>query len=552
MKIKNIAISSIVALAFSSCYEDLGNYDYKDINEITVAGIESNYAVDLDDMLEITPVFEGTLYSDTTKFTYEWVIDGVSKAQTHDLNIQVDFGPGEIEARYTITDKESGVKAYTDFDIRVSSSTAGDLYMILSKYKGKAELSYLRLDKESNFAVNYYEARNGVALGTTPQQLTMFDYKSTSTYVYPFSNGYGRVIALVDNRAYLFDKHDLEMDSTTNYLTGETYTGISSYPPANIEGYQTQYSKYSNTMWRELVNGTQQESGACYEISGGAVYGISVTGNYLAYTARYYNIKTPYNDNVGTFSPFWFYDTSSDAPDSYPWVMGLDVGNVMVFDETAGKFAFIYYGSAYSTDIKSFEGYELMYGSDTNNNDQSFAVLRNGEVTRLVLIDRESGTSYSSSAYSAGGEVVTTGIITSETDFYTMKYSSYVYFVTGNKIYCYNLLDAGDNIAPSEKNLVATLTDYGYDSDAVIKSLCVSRSERTMLLGVSRYGSDTEANDDEIKGDLVEISLDASTLKLTYKNTYTGVCGIPVDVEVKYQTHYRNGIGQDGTYVDTI
>lgn len=54
----------------------------------------------------------------------------------------------------------------------MSSSTAGDGILVLSKYQGHAELSFKRLDREgSTFTPNYYEALTGNRLGTNPRKI---------------------------------------------------------------------------------------------------------------------------------------------------------------------------------------------------------------------------------------------------------------------------------------------------------------------------------------------------------------------------------------------
>ena len=90
-----------------------------------------------------------------------------------DLNVYVNFPLGENEARFVVTDKELGTKAFKYFKINVSSSTAGDCILVLSKHKGHAELSFKRLDKEGSvFTPNFYEALTGNYLGTNPRKDT--------------------------------------------------------------------------------------------------------------------------------------------------------------------------------------------------------------------------------------------------------------------------------------------------------------------------------------------------------------------------------------------
>lgn len=135
-----------------------------------------------------------------------------------------------------------------------------------------------------------------------------------------------------------------------------------------------------------------------------------------------------------------------------------------------------------------------------------------------------------------------------------MKYNDYLFFCNGNSLYRYNIMNIGSGIAPAEKDKVFDLTQYGYDASAVITDICVSRTEKTMLVGVSRYGNDKEGMGDEPKGDLLYFDLDKGTVTLTYQveKSHKGISGIPVDVEIKYQNHYRNGEDMSGVLKDNI
>ena len=80
----------------------------------------------------------------------------------------------------------------------------------------------------------------------------------------------------------------------------------------------------------------------------------------------------------------------------------------------------------------------------------------------------------------------------------------------------------------------------------------VSRSEQTLLLGVSRYGNDSEAAGEEAKGDVLWFDLNASTLDIRYNENRSakGVAGIPADVKIKFQTLWRDGKNYQDILVD--
>lgn len=549
MKIDTFIGLCLGAVLLFSCYEDLGNYDYREINELAVTGIRDT-AVDVDDLLCYYPVLQGTQYSDTSRFTYEWEVGNTIVSTEKDLEWIVNVFPGTKICRYIVKDKETEVKQYFSFTLNVSSSTAGDLIMVLSKYNGKAELSYQRLDKPASFVVNYFEERFEDVLGTNPQQLQIVYTEASRCY--PFTNAYGRVMVLTDNKIRLIDKGTLMPDTTFRYLEGAPYTGNASYPPADIDGYHPEYLFECIYLWRKSAYGDSYQQMNCFgQISGGTFYSAILAPSVWS-PSYYYKNSSPYTE--GYLSAFAFFDDMSPTPNSNLIQLGYSTGNLLVFDKRHGRFA---YGSMYGsiasipeTEIRAFPGYDLVYGCPTSiANNTSFVVLSNGSDYRLALISRASGSTYKLEAEMGAGAV-----INASTRFAVMKYNEYIFFATGGKLYRYNMLDLASGMAPGERNVVMNLSDRGYGSEASITDICISRSERTLLVGVSRYGSDTEAMGNEAKGDLLHFDLNAATLDIQYNDSksYRGVSGIPVDIQIKYQTHWRDGFYIDGTMRDNI
>lgn len=543
----------------AGCYDDLGNYDYRDINELEVEGIEAMYARDVDDSLHIYPQLKGTQYSDTSRFSYKWEIGGQILAETHDLHLLINLRAGEKKCRFIVTDKNTGIQTYTSFRLNVSSSTAGDLILVLSKYNGRAELSYLRLDKPSNWAVNYYQDRFGKTLGTNPQQLLPCYIETTLGS--PLTCRDGRLMVLCDDQAAMFDKSTMMQDTIDPYITGNAYTGVATWPPTDdVENYKTQFMSAGVTMWRTNPYGNDmQESEQFYEISGGTLYTLSTAtngGNRGTFKA---NITSYYSK--GYLCPFGYWDDMSDNELGHLGDMGRTLGSYIMFDRVNGKFTF-YDGShmrPVADDVPVYEGYELLWGSATNltPNNRSLAILNKGDETRLVML--ETG----KDPQSIGGKVdtkhlvseVNGGIINASSKFYVATYVDYLYFTVGNAFYCYTIGDMYSGVVPGRSHKQFDLTQYGYDADAVITDICVSRSEKTLLVGVSRYGTDAEALGEEAKGDVLYFDLDVSGKQFKYneEKSAKGIAGIPVDVEIKYQTYWRNGREQDGvTLKDNI
>lgn len=541
-------------LFLSGCYKDLGNYDYHAINELEIDSLRSIYAVDVDDSLFISPVLRGTLYSDTSRFTYTWEI-GTQSFSGHDLRIQVDMTPGYKYSRYIVTDKETNVKKYHEFGVNVSSSTAGDLIMVLSKYQGRAELSYLRLDKTANWATNYFQNRYGQSLGTNPQQLAICYTESARNT--PFVNRYGRVMVLVDNQVNLLDKSSLMLDTLTPVLTVDAYLQLVSYPKPNIESYRSEFVNEGISLWRKVTYGEQMMN-HFMEISAGRLFSVASLAPSVWSTSYYYDIQSPYRN--GYLAPFGFWDDMSDTPHDNNLQAGYSLGNFIVYDQNNCRFA---KGGTYGSmsaieeeDVKAFPGYNLLWGAATNRpNNTCIAALSNGSQCRLVLL-QDGVSSNNRATKKLIGEIGGGNIMDANSKFYMLKYNENLFFSKGNALYRYNIMNITSGVAPAESNKAFDLTQFGYDANAVITAICVSRSEKTMLVGVSRYGTDSEAQGEEAQGDILYFDLNSGSGVLTYNAEKSeknkGVSGIPVEIQIKYQTHYRNGIDYDGTLQDNI
>lgn len=557
MKKINILYSLLITLLLPACYDDMGNYDYHEINELEVDSILPSYSIDRYDTLFIKPVLRGTQYEDTSRFTYQWEIGTQTVGSAHDLKLYVELTEGLKFSRYVVTDKETGVKKYHSFNVEIKSSTAADLIMVLSKYQGRAELSYLRLDKEADWQVNYFKDRFKQDLGINPQKFIVC-YTERMSANYPFVNYYGRIMTLSDNQIRLMDKNTLEPDTITPYLLGEHYTQFMvRYPEPDVSSYQPEWMD-------EVIGSTRMQThyNSLYnynffmQIGGGRLY--SMLHYTLGSSTAYTNLKSPYEN--GYLVPFGYWDDMSNIPhNGTNMYLGCNVGNFVMFDKVAHRFCYSKgYGSIYSIieqDVKAFPQYDnLLWGSATViANNTSVAVLNNGDNCRMVILQNgKGGTNGKTDTEKLVKDVDCNGVMSASSKFYMMKFNEYMFFTNGDKLYRYNLLNAiNDGTAPANTPIFS-LSELGYGPEAKITSLFVSRSEHTLLLGVSRYGNDSEAMGEELKGDVLWFDLNASNMTVTYneQKSARGIAGIPVDVKIKYQTLWRDGLNLQDVLVD--
>ena len=182
--------------------------------------------------------------------------------------------------------------------------------------------------------------------------------------------------------------------------------------------------------------------------------------------------------------------------------------------------------------LGTYSGYSLLFGTHTATKDHAVAVLSDGAGYRMLYMNLSNGTQSVLADFA-----VPSNIINETTSYYPMKNEAYMLFTTNDKLYRYNLRELENNVAPGNSSVFVELSKWGYNAEAKITCMSVSRTEQEILLGVSRYGDDTEGMSEGLKGDV--LVLDLKTGELVKK--YEGISGVPVDVKIKYQKWLRDG-----------
>lgn len=161
---RNIIISLcfciISAISFQSCYEDKGNYDYEEINEIYFEGIEEEYSIMTGEPITIKPTIVSTISGDEGGYTYSWVIekiwiDGEVKSlynwsdlkewENFDLGLPADT----YVFYYIVTDTKTGIQWSTEsFTIKVESDISPGFF-ILSEVNNIGRLDFLNYYKDA-------------------------------------------------------------------------------------------------------------------------------------------------------------------------------------------------------------------------------------------------------------------------------------------------------------------------------------------------------------------------------------------------------------------
>lgn len=151
MKIyKNLAFLCIILL--SACSKDLGNYDYHEINEVSIKGVSSTYLVRTGiDTLRISPTIEGSIdMSDFSRYDFNWILkkgtrdfDTISREKN--LSYPIKLNAVLYDLFYRITDKSTGVSWVANSKINVSTAYSKGLLIMGEDEGGFAEIEMLSM-----------------------------------------------------------------------------------------------------------------------------------------------------------------------------------------------------------------------------------------------------------------------------------------------------------------------------------------------------------------------------------------------------------------------
>ena len=168
----------ILTFALASCYDDKGNYDYSDLNEISVKLWEDNSpSVALGDTLQIEPILNFAYDSVNVNLEYEWTYDDKLVGTERNLYWILDT-TGTAWLTLRIRDLDNGMTYMGSGRLTIGSiyslNTEPLSFFILSEKDGKSLLTFAResYDEDNNLywkiMEDVYKCENDEELGSEP------------------------------------------------------------------------------------------------------------------------------------------------------------------------------------------------------------------------------------------------------------------------------------------------------------------------------------------------------------------------------------------------
>ena len=363
-----------VALLLSSCMKDLGNYDYKEISDFEITGVEKNYSVILLENLKIP----ASITSNSGDYSYAWFIEladlssGFSDATYADtisrelvLDIPFKYAPGNYTLNLKVTNNETGVAKYAQTTVSGVTKFSKGYYMLKETSDGNTEMDLHYID--GGMAENIITNVTGSPLQGKPKTLSYlndFSYLNEETGEKDINF---LMIPLSEQGMLTFNMTDMSIARNyENWYYGDALAVNKISHMANFgfcygmfttEGL---FSNYQNALYGMLSVGKYANS-ADIMYDGTAIYSCGPHVCHFGYDNYCYDavnnqiIDVDYNGGV---SPIYFQNpplmqgqsaTAETIKDNVVYmggICGLNDDNVVIVCEREDKTRYWYYASA--------------------------------------------------------------------------------------------------------------------------------------------------------------------------------------------------------------
>ncbi|KAA6318530.1 hypothetical protein EZS27_031472, partial [termite gut metagenome] len=217
---KSIFLAGNVFLC-QSCYEDKGNYDYRNIDEIVFEAFQETYAIHVGDPITIVPQFAAPLPADAD-YSYEWVwMNAVyqnvyyNKYVWSDLKEWVDFSidlpGGTYQFYYKVKDNKTGVEWISDsFTIKIENDIATGFF-VLSEVDNVGRVDFINFYQDKFDFRQDILTKNGSEIPPLTKPLGVVCYADANSPVINATMPEGQylVCVLTETGAYRLRPSDL-------------------------------------------------------------------------------------------------------------------------------------------------------------------------------------------------------------------------------------------------------------------------------------------------------------------------------------------------------
>ena len=245
------AVLLAVMATVSSCYEDLGNYEYHEINEIIITPGVYSYstpAAGQTATVTLDPAVSQTMKEDTGNLSYVWKRQGAALSWEevgHEPTYTFEVTSSDVQTInfiFAVTDDELGITTYAEIPVNPIFKFE-QCWFLLQDVNGQAVLG--SVDGEGDGRVvtsDIYRQETGISLDGSPKGLGVHPYRrSLPIREYPMDPGYEILLGVFTSaKPYILNGSTLAEHSSLDYwriLYGKKASGDMSFNPQMMQGH---------------------------------------------------------------------------------------------------------------------------------------------------------------------------------------------------------------------------------------------------------------------------------------------------------------------------
>lgn len=357
IKIKNAIVLVLILVLASACMEDEGNYDYNEINEVTIDGLEANYEVLKFDNFNIVPELSFSLDENQQGlYAYKWEAirsasigsgePAIELSVERNLTARVTLPVGQYDLYYTVKDLSTNVEIFKESKLKVVTSLYEGWLLLTETNNGP------RLDMVSKVGGEFSPIYNvldgsGLELSGTADFVYTYPYKPSFYGIYISTSGNGTVKIEPDTFAWksIYNlSSEFVTSQPTNLRARKVMGTLFNWGYANVDGDLYHYYNPLGSFFGKKVNYVDNEIFEVSPIS-------CMEGTYGGFAMFYDNTNKRFIRNsqfgVSTVMP-------NPAPES------------RLFDYTTGKELLYMVNNTFGGDFYSSNIFAILKDSGTN------------------------------------------------------------------------------------------------------------------------------------------------------------------------------------------
>lgn len=448
--IGKIVLMCLIGLLFSACRKDYGNYEYKEINDLVVTGIQGEYEITAGQNINIIPVLEFSKDPNyaVDKYTFEWISFNLAASQPEqrkslhtgkDFVMQFPLGIGNYTLFYVVKEKSTGISWQKEFKVKVVGTYKGG-WGVLSEVSGNSRLDYFEYDHSTGtYPKTFRDFTSLFADQASGKVLTISGKPKFLTGWYNRTDATGAAV----NKYFLYigtENATEKLNLTDGFIWSEKYA-------FKFETAGSQALPLVHNIW-------SAGAGQGYAYLDGDVF--------LRMAVFQYAFGTPINRLSGNASIFKVspFTAVSINYTSSPTILMYDVTNKR-FVRNAGGSAVSTSPLPYTAGVSAFDpnnvGMDLVWmGHTFAYAGRAYAVLKDNTTNKYYLARMNNAVSFS--AY-AMDEITTLPEIEKATQFAVDQQYGYLHYSVGGKLYQYDV----------DSKATKIMKDYGSDVISLLK-----------------------------------------------------------------------------------